>query len=173
MIKERKGEVTFKANPLTLVGNALKISDKAPDVQVVDSQLNQVSLVSSFKNKPVVILTVPSLDTEVCSLETKKFNQKFEQFKDKAILATVSMDLPFAQKRWCAAEHVANAKTFSDYKGALFGQAYGVLIKELHLLARAVFVIDKEGIVRYIELVKEMTSEPNYEKVLQELTKVL
>ena len=165
-MNERKGVITFKGGPLTLVGPTLKVGDKAPEFEATANDLSPVKL-SSFKGRVCVITSVPSLDTPVCDLETRRFNQEAQKLGDKVVVLTISMDLPFAQKRWCGAAGVASVQTLSDYHGAQFGQAYGVLIKELHLLARTVFVVDQQGVIRYIQVVNEVTSEPNYDEVLQ------
>jgi thiol peroxidase len=163
---ERSGAITFQGNPLTLVGNELKAGQKAPDFEVLDNGLSPVKL-SSFAGKVVVISSVPSLDTPVCDLETRRFNDEAGQLGGDVVILTVSMDLPFAQKRWCGAAGVTHVKTMSDHRDAAFGMAYGVLIKELRLLARAVFVVDKAGTLRYVELVKELTHEPDYDAALK------
>ena len=162
---ERTGLVTLGGNPVTLVGNELKVGDDAPDVEVVDNDLNPVKL-GVFKGKVAIVTSVPSLDTEVCDVETRRFNQEAEKLGDDVVILTISMDLPFAQKRWCGAAGVEAVKTFSDHRTAAFGEAWGVLIKELRLLARAVFVVDREGTIRYIELVKEVGTEPDYDAAL-------
>jgi len=156
----------MNGNPLTLVGQELKVGDTAPDVTLLDNELNPVQL-SSFKGKVVVISSVPSLDTPVCDLETRKFNEEAANLGPDVQILTISMDLPFAQARWCAAEGVDRLKTLSDHRDASFGNTYGVLIKELRLLARCIFVVDKEGTIQYIQLVPELTSEPDYEAVLE------
>lgn len=165
-MSERSGAITMKGNPLTLVGQELKAGDTAPDVTLLDNELSPVQL-SSFKGKVVVISSVPSLDTPVCDLETRKFNEEAANLGPDVQILTISMDLPFAQARWCAAEGVDKLKTLSDHRDASFGNAYGVLIKELRLLARCIFVVDKEGTIRYIQLVPELTSEPDYKSVLE------
>ena len=168
---ERKGAVTFQGNPLTLIGDEIKVGDRAPDVEVIGNDLKPVKL-SSFAGRVCVVSSVPSLDTPVCDMETRWFNEEAAKLgKDTAII-TVSMDLPFAQKRWCGASGVTRVTTLSDYRGASFGNAWGVLIKELHLLARCVFVVDPEGVVRYSQLVREISSEPNYEEVLKAVREV-
>jgi thiol peroxidase len=160
---ERAGLITMKGNPLTLLGNEVKVGDVAPDATLVANDLSEVKL-SSFKGKKVIISVVPSIDTPVCDLQTKRFNQEASKLNDVVVL-TISKDLPFAQKRWCAAAGATAVKTLSDYRGD-FGQNYGVLIKGLALLARAIFVINPEGKVIYTQLVKEVASEPNYDEVL-------
>ena len=161
---ERTGLTTMKGNPLTLLGNEVKVGDNAPDSTLVANDLSEVKL-SSFKGKKVIISVVPSLDTPICDLQTKRFNQEASKLNDVVVL-TVSKDLPFAQKRWCGAVVATAVKTLSDYRGN-FGETYGVLLKGLNLLARAIFVVDASGKVVYTQLVKEVASEPNYEEVLK------
>lgn len=168
---ERKGVITVLGNPLTLIGPQLKVGDTAPDVEVISNDMTPVKL-SSFKGKVCVISVVHSLDTSVCDIETRKFNEKIASVSN-VTLATISMDLPFAQKRWCGAAGLKNAKTFSDYRTASFGENYGVLIKELRLLARAVFVIDAKGIIRYIQIVPEVSQEPDYDTAISEVQKLI
>jgi thiol peroxidase len=170
-MEERKGMITMKGNPLTLVGKALKVGDRAPGFGVLDNNLSPVNL-GAYKGKVSIISAVPSLDTPVCDLETRRFNQEAANLSPDIVILTVSMDLPFAQKRWCGAAGVDKVITLSDYKDASFGAAYGVLIKELRLLARAVFVVDRKGVIQYIEVVKELTQEPNYEAALQAAKKL-
>jgi len=165
-MEERSGIITMKGNPLTLVGKALKEGDAAPDFEVLDNDLAPVNF-DSFRGKVCVVSSVPSLDTPVCDMETRRFNEEAGNLGPDIRVLTISMDLPFAQKRWCGAAGVDKVVTLSDHRGASFGMAYGVLIKELRLLARAVFVIDGTGIIRHIEIVKELTEEPDYEAVLK------
>lgn len=164
-MKERTGLVTFKGNPLTLVGDEVKTDQPAPEAELLANDLSPVKL-SSFRGKVCIVTAVPSLDTAVCDTETRRFNEEAAGLGDDVVVLAVSMDLPFAQARWCAAAGIENVQTLSDHRDAAFGISYGVLIKELRLLARAVFVVDKEGTVRYIELVKEMTNEPDYAAAL-------
>src|ERR1039457_4069822 len=163
-MSERVGAITMKGNPLTLTGHEIKVGDQAPDATLVANDLSEVKL-SSFKGKKVIISVVPSLDTPVCDLQSKRFNMEASKLSDVVVL-TISKDLPFAQKRWCAAAGATAVKTLSDFRGN-FGETYGVMIKGLGLLARAIFVINEEGKVTYIQLVKEVASEPNYEEVLK------
>lgn len=158
---ERKDVVKFQGNPLTLVGNELKVGDAAPEAEVLANDLSAVNL-SDFRGKVCVICTVPSLDTPVCDTQTRKFNEQTASLGDDVVVLTISMDLPFAQQRWCGAAKVENVQTLSDHAKAELGTRFGVLIKELRLLARTVFVVDKEGIIRYIEIVDELTNEPDY-----------
>jgi len=163
---ERVGVVTLKGNPLTLVGKEIRVGQRAPDAELTTNDLSAVMLSSLCRGKVSIITSVPSLDTPVCDVETRRFNEEAGRLGDDVIVLAGSMDLPFAQKRWCGAAGVKNVQTLSDHRAAAFGKAYGVLIKEFRLLARAVFVSDKQGIVRYVELVKELGSEPNYEAAL-------
>ncbi|MHC4194289.1 MAG: thiol peroxidase [Planctomycetota bacterium] len=164
-MKERKGIITVEGNPLTLVGDEVEVGQQGPDAQVLTNDLSPVEL-SSFRGKVCIICSVPSLDTPVCDTETRKLNQEAAKLGDDVAVLTISMDLPFAQKRWCGAAGIENVQALSDHRDAAFGRAYGVLIKELRLLARAVFVVDKDGVIRYIEIVNELTNEPNYEAAL-------
>ena len=168
---ERTGMVTIHGNPLTLVGAEIRVGAPAPEAELLDNDLNPVKL-SSYRGKILVMASVPSLDTPVCDLETRRFNDEAANLGAEVELVTISMDLPFAQKRWCGAAGVKRLRTLSDHREAAFGRAYGVLIKELRLLARAVFIVDREGTVHYVQLVKEVTNEPNYEEVLQALGKI-
>ncbi|MEO0070021.1 MAG: thiol peroxidase [candidate division WOR-3 bacterium] len=168
---ERKGEVTVNGNQVTLLGSLPKIGEKAPNFLLVGNDLQPV-ISEQFKGKVLVLLSVPSLDTPVCDIETRRFNQEAADLGEDVVILVVSMDLPFAQKRWCGAAGVNRVITASDHRDGSFGLAYGVLIKELRLLARAVFVIDREGIVRYIQLVKEAGKEPDYAAVLEVVRKL-
>ena len=163
---ETQNAVTFKGNPLTLVGTTPKVGETAPDFEVLSNDLSPVKL-SGFKGKTCVICSVPSLDTPVCDTEVRTFNEHATSLSDDVVVLAISMDLPFAQARWCGAAGVKNVQTLSDHRDAEFGQSYGVLIKELRLLARAVFIVDKKGILRYVQIVDEMTNEPDYEAALQ------
>jgi thiol peroxidase len=170
-MSEQTGLVTMKGQPLTLLGGEVKVGDKAPDFEVVANDLSVVKF-SSFQGKVCIICSVPSLDTSVCDTMTRRFNQEASNLADVVVL-TISMDLPFAQRRWCGAADVENLQTLSDHRKASFGEAFGVLIKELRLLARAVFVIDKEGIIRYIDIVDELTNEPDYDAALKAARQLL
>jgi len=171
-MKERTGIITMKGNPLTLVGSEVKVGDVAPDFIVLDNNLSPIKF-SSFRGKICIITSVPSLDTPVCDVETRRFNEEVSKLGDQVLVLTISMDLPFAQKRWCAASGVTRVQTLSDYRDASFGTSYGTLIKELRLLARAVFLIDQKGVVQYVELVKELTKEPDYKAILNAVKKLL
>lgn len=168
---ERKGVITFKGGPLTLVGPAPVLGTKAPEFTALANDLSPVTL-SSLKGQVLILASVPSLDTPVCDLETRRFNEEAGKLQGVKVL-TLSMDLPFAQKRWCGAAGVANVQTLSDHRDASYGQAYGLLIKELRLLARAVIVVDKQGIIRYIQIVPEVTQEPDYTAALAAAKKLL
>ena len=171
-MNERANMVTMKGNPVTLVGSEIRVGEVAPDFVVIDNDLNPVSF-SSYRGQVCIISSVPSLDTPVCDLETKTFNEKAGQLDADIAILTISMDLPFAQKRWCAASEVDKVQTLSDHRDASFGKAFGVLIKELRLLARAVFLVDQAGTVQYMELVEEIANEPDYEALLNSLNKLL
>ncbi|CAM5202239.1 Thiol peroxidase OS=Ureibacillus acetophenoni OX=614649 GN=tpx PE=3 SV=1 [Ureibacillus acetophenoni] len=159
-------QVTFKNNPVTLVGNEVKVGDQAPDFTVLANDLSPVSLNDS-EGKVRLIISVPSLDTGVCDAETRRFNEEVASIGGDVAFYTVSVDLPFAQKRWCAAAGIEGVHTVSDHRDLSFGEAYGVYMKELRLLARAVFVIDRTGTVTYVEYVPEGTSHPNYEAAIE------
>jgi len=168
---ERPGAITMKGNPLTLVGREVQVGEKAPDFEVIANDLSLFRF-SSLKGKVAIICAVPSLDTPTCNIETRWFNEEAARLGPDVEILTISMDLPFAQKRWCGAAGVDRVKTYSDHRDAAFGMAYGVLIKELRLLARAVFLVDMGGVVRYVQLVKELSNEPNYDEVLQAVGKL-
>jgi len=166
VMAERKGVVTFKGNPLTLIGPALKVGNPAPEATMLANDLS-AKTVSSYKGKVVILSAVPSLDTPVCDIQTHKFNEQAQALGPDVVVVTVSMDLPFAQKRWCGAAGLGQVVTLSDHREASFGSTYGILVKELRLLARSVFVVDKQGVIRYIQIVNEMTKEPDYEAALK------
>jgi thiol peroxidase len=164
-MEERTGVITFKGNPMTLLGPALQSGGRAPDFAVVDTSLAPVSL-ASYAGKIKVISAVPSLDTPVCDTETRRFNQEAAALPENVAVLTISLDLPFAQKRWCGAAGIDRVTTLSDYQNRSFALAYGVLIKELKLLSRSIFVVDDKDTIRYIQHVPEVTSEPDYAAVL-------
>jgi thioredoxin-dependent peroxiredoxin len=163
-VTERFGAITFKGNPVTLLGEEVQVGQKAPDFRVLANDMSVVSL-DNFKGETLLISVVPSLDTGVCDAQTRKFNEEAANLPNVRIL-TISVDLPFAQKRWCGAAGIDRVQTLSDHRELSFGTQYGVAIKELRLLARAVFVIDKEGVVRYVEYVSEATNHPDYDAAL-------
>ncbi|MBD3176693.1 MAG: thiol peroxidase [Armatimonadia bacterium] len=164
-MNERSGAITFKGDPLTLMGDMPSVGDQAPDAVLVDNDLSDLSI-SSYKGKTLALVTVPSLDTSVCDTEARRFNEEAAKLGGDVAVLVASMDLPFAQKRWCGAADAGHVTTASDHRDAALGTAYGILIKELRLLARAVFVIDKTGKVSYVQLVEEMTNEPDYDAAL-------
>ncbi len=171
-MSERTGLTAVGGNPLTLVGDELKVGDRAPGFELAGNGLESVNS-SEFDGKVRIVATVPSLDTGVCDTETRHFNEKASGLGDDVVILTVSMDLPFAQARWCAAAGVERVRTLSAYRSSAFGKSYGVFIKENGLLARAVFVVDREGIIRYVEIVDDLTNEPNYEATLDAARKLL
>ncbi len=171
-MKERKGRITFQGKPLTLIGNEVRVGERAPDVELLSNDLTPVKL-SSFRGKVCVITSVPSLDTPVCDTETRRFNEEAGRLGGDVKVLAVSMDLPFAQGRWCGAAGVEWVQTLSDHRDARFGTQYGVLIKELRLLARAIFVVDREGVIRYEQLVGDISHEPDYEAVLSAVREVI
>ncbi len=172
MSVERHGAVTFKGQPLTLVGPELKPGDKAPDFAIIDQSLQPVSL-KDYAGKVVLLSVVPSLDTGICSAQTKRFNEEASKLPEDVAILTVSMDLPFAQARFCGAENIDRVKVLSDHRDASFAQAYGTLVKELRLECRAIFVIDRDGTIRYVEYVPEIASHPNYDAALAAVKSLL
>ena len=169
---ERPDVITLQGNPMTLVGKVVHVGDQAPDFEVLANDLSPFKL-SSLQGQVVIICSVPSLDTPTCDIETRWFNEEAAKLGPKVMILTISMDLPFAQKRWCGAAGVDRVTTYSDHREAAFGQAYGVLIKELRLLARAVFVVDKAGTLQYLQVVKELSSEPDYGEVLKAVERLI
>ncbi|WP_316570968.1 thiol peroxidase [Neobacillus sp. YIM B06451] len=157
--------ITFKGNQVTLLGNEVKVGDKAPSFTVLANDLSEVTLEDS-KGQVRLISVVPSLDTGVCDAQTRRFNEEASGLGNVKVL-TISVDLPFAQKRWCGANGIENVQTLSDHRDLSFGEAFGVAIKELRLLARAVFVVDSNGTVTYAEYVSEATNHPDYEAALE------
>jgi thiol peroxidase len=167
----RPGAVTFKGNPMTLAGEAVKVGQPAPEFTLhrfADGGLKTVTL-ADVKGKPTIISVVPSLDTPVCQIQTKKFNEQLAGFGDKINALTVSLDLPFAMNRFCGAEKITNLISASDYQTRSFGENWGMLIEELKILARGTFVLDSSGKVAYSETVKEVANEPNYDAALSAL----
>jgi len=163
-MNEKKGVITMQGKPLTLLGPTLKVGDKAPDFTVIAGDLTPVTLANS-KGKTRLISVVPSLDTPVCEAQTKRFDEEAGKLSSQVEVLTISMDLPFAHKRFCNANSI-KGKTLSDFNAASFGQNFGVLIKELRLLTRAIFVIGPDDKIKYVEIVPEITNHPNYEKAL-------
>ncbi len=171
-MKERPGVITMKGDPLILLGDEMKEGDVAPDFTAVANDLSEKKF-SSYKGKVCVISSVPSLDTPVCDTQTRRFNEEATALGDSVEVLTISMDLPFAQARWCAAAGVDRVVTLSDHRDAEFGAKYGMLIKGLRLLARGVFVVDKEGKITHAQIVNEVTEEPDYQAVLDAARKAL
>ncbi|MDD4003905.1 MAG: thiol peroxidase [Elusimicrobiaceae bacterium] len=163
---ERKGITKAGGSPLTLVGPELKVGDRAPDFMLAANDMKPVSL-KDYAGRTLVLLGVPSLDTPVCDMETRRFNKEAAALSDKIAVLTISMDLPFAQKRWCAAAGIDRVRTLSDYRGAEFARSYGVFIKELYLLARSAFVVDRAGVIRYTEITPNVEDEPDYAGIIE------
>jgi thioredoxin-dependent peroxiredoxin len=163
---EREGEVTMKGNPLTLLGPRIDANEDAPEFTALKNLMTPVSL-SESEGKVRILLSVPSLDTPVCSIETKKFNDKAKELGDDVQVYVISVDTPFAMSRWCGAEGVENVQTLSDFRDRDFGKKYGVEIKGLGIYARAAFVVDRQGVVLYSEYVPEVASEPNYDAIIE------
>lgn len=159
-------KVTFGGKPVTLAGTLRKVGEKAPEFVVTDQSLNPVKS-ESFDGKIRIYSVFPSVDTSVCSLQNKRFNKEASSLGDDVVVLSISVDLPFAQKRFCAAEGVDRVHVFSDYKDLDFGMKYGFVIEELRLLARGVVVVDKNGVIRHIEYVSEIGHEPDYDKALE------
>ncbi len=158
--------ITFKGSPVTLTGPEIKAGDTAPDFTVTNNDLSPSTL-ADYEGKVIILIAVPSLDTGVCDTEVRRFNKEVVNLSKDVVVLTISMDLPFAQSRWCAAAGIESVKCLSDYKNASFGTAFGTLIKELHLLTRACFVIDKTGQVVHAQYVPEVTDEPDYTSVIE------
>ncbi|MEK8126339.1 thiol peroxidase [Paenibacillus filicis] len=165
-------QATLKGNPITLVGPTLKAGDKAPDFTVNKNLLETASL-SDYAGKVKLISVVPSLDTGVCDAQTRRFNEEAAKLGDNVVILTISNDLPFAQSRWCGAAGIDKVITLSDYKNHSFGKNYGVLIQELHLLMRSIFVIDADDNIQYVEYLSEMTDHPNYEAAVEAVKKLV
>lgn len=172
MAQERTGVATLKGNPITLIGPELKPGDKAPDFKLNKDLTTEVSL-KDYEGKVKLISVVPSLDTGVCDQQTRRFNEEASKLGDKIVVLTVSVDLPFAQARWCGAAGVDKVVTLSDYKTNDFGKAYGVLIKELALDMRSIFVLDENNTVQYVEYLSEMSNHPNYEAAIEAVKKLI
>ncbi len=162
---------TLKGKPMTLAGPEIKVGQKAPDFRLVAIDFTAVELAQS-KGKVRLLSVVHSLDTNVCDLQTQWFEEAASKFED-VVIYTVSMDLPFAQARYCGAHNIKNLKTLSDYRFSAFGRAYGVLIEDLNLLSRAIFIIDRNDIVRYVEYVPEVAQAPDYDKAIEALKQVV
>jgi thiol peroxidase len=171
-MEERKGIITMKGRPLSLLGPDIKVGDKVPDFTVLNSELLDVKL-SDFSGKTKVISVTPSLDTSVCDLQARRFNHEAASLPADVVVLNVSMDLPFAISRFCTVAEIDRVTALSDHRDASFGIAYGVLIKELRLLARSIFIIDRNSVLRYKEIVPEQTNHPDYDKVLEALNKII
>lgn len=169
-MKRNEGAIEFKGNPMTLLGNMVKEGDKAPDFVALQTNLQPLGL-KDYEGKIKVISVVPSVDTEVCAMQTRNFNKMAAEFNDVHIL-TISCDLPFALNRFCAAEGIDKVVTLSDHKETNFGLNYGFLIEELRLLARGIVVIDKNNIIKHVEYVAEATNHPNYDKTLEVIKQI-
>lgn len=168
---ERSGVITFQGSPLTLIGPALRAGDKAPGFTVLDGELKPLSL-KDFAGKTKIISVTPSLDTPVCDLQLRRFNAEAAKMSGDRAVLNISMDLPFAITRFCTSAGIDKVKALSDHRDASFGAAYGVLIKELRLLARAIFVIDKNDVIQYTEIVPDITNHPDYDKALSAAAKL-
>lgn len=170
----RSGAVTFKGTPLTLAGQEVKVGQPAPDFKLhyFEGGMKELKL-ADLKGKPTIISVVPSLDTPVCQVQTRTFNAQLGDLGDKINAVTVSLDLPFAQNRFCGAEGIKSIRSASDYQDRNFGNSYGTLIEELKILSRAVFVLDKDGKVVYAQYVPEVASEPEYAPALAALKAAL
>lgn len=178
---ERKGVITMKGRPLTLVGHDIPVGVKAPDVTLQDgkdldisdfSSVNDIKL-GEFAGKVRVISVAPSLDTPVCDLQLRRFNQEAAALPSDVAVLNITMDLPFAISRFCTTASIESARALSDHRDGAFGKAYGVLIKELRLLARSIFILDKDDILRYKEIVAEQSNHPDYNRALDELKKII
>ncbi|PAB57660.1 thiol peroxidase [Anaeromicrobium sediminis] len=169
-MENKRGNITMGGNPVTIVGNEIKVGDKAPDFTLLKGDLSPYTL-NDAKGKVKIISVVPSIDTGVCELQTITFNEEASKLDDILIL-TISVDLPFAQKRFCAAKGIDEVVTLSDHRDLSFGMNYGFVIDELRLLARGIVVIDKDDVVRYVEYVDEVTNHPNYDKAIEEAKKL-
>jgi len=171
-MEKRKGVVTMGGNPVTLLGKEIKVGDKAPDFTVLTNDLTPYTL-KDAGDKIKIISVVPSLDTGVCELQTINFNQAASELGDDVLILTISVDLPFAQKRFCGAKGIDRVITLSDHKDLSFGLNYGFVMEELRLLARGIVVLDRDNTVRYVEYVKEITTHPDYDKALEEVKKLI
>lgn len=171
MVEKRRDLVTMGGNPVTLIGREIKIGDKAPDFTALKSDLEKYSL-KDAGDSIKIISVVPSLDTGVCELQTTRFNQEAAELEDVVIL-TISVDLPFAQKRFCSAHNIDRVITLSDHKDLSFGMNYGFVIEELRLLSRGIVILDRDNRVKYVEYVKEVGEHPNYDRAIEEAKKLI
>jgi thioredoxin-dependent peroxiredoxin len=170
---ERTGVITMKGKPLTLAGTEIRVGDKAPEFTALTRELAEVRLSDFGKDTVKVVSVTPSLDTPTCDLQLRRFNHEAGLLPHDVVVLNISMDLPFAVARFCATAEIEKARALSDHRDASFGNAYGVLIKELRLLARSIFIIDKDNIVRYTEIVPEQSGPPDYEKALAALQNII
>lgn len=174
MGNEIRQSITMDGKPLTLIGKQIKVGQAAPDFSVIDSELNEITLNNfNFQGKIKIITTFVSLDTPVCNSQVKEFNKKAAQLSSKVVILGISKDLPFAQKRFCTMNEIKNIFVLSDYKDSSFGNNYGLIIKELNLLGRATIIIDADNIIRFIDIVPEISNEPDYDKVLKQLQEIV
>ncbi len=171
-VQERTGVATVGGNPVTLLGPEIKVGDQAPDFKVNKDLMTEVSL-SDYAGKVKLISVVPSVDTGTCDAQTRRFNVEADKLGDNVAILTISVDLPFALSRFCGAAGIDKVVTLSDYKNRAFGQAYGVLIKEIQLDQRAIFILDENNTVRYVEYLTEMKEHPNYDAALEALKELV
>ena len=164
--------VNFKGKALILVGRVLRVNKSAPNFKVISNEMEEVSL-DDFSDKIKIITSFPSLDTPVCDLQVKEFNKRAAGLSSEVVILGISKDLPFAQKRFCQANEIEAVKVLSDYNFSSFGINYGLLIKELNLLARAILIVDKNNRLRYLQVVDEITNQPSYDECLTNLEEVL
>jgi len=172
MSQDRSGVATLKGNPITLVGPELKAGDKAPDF-ILNSSLVETASLSTFSGKVKLVSVVPSIDTGVCDMQTRRFNEAAAELGDNVVILTVSVDTAFAQARWCGAAEVDKVVMLSDYKNHSFSEAYGVYIKEFGLAMRSIFVIDANDVIQYVEYLSEMTEHPNYDQAIAAVKAIL
>lgn len=170
-INTNNQNIKFQGNPLTIIGKGLSVGQAAPAITLTGTDMKDLTW-DNFAGKTVIVSVVPSLDTPTCSIQTKRFNQEAAKLGNDVVVLTISMDLPFAQKRWCGAEGVSAVVTASDYKHRSFGESFGVLIKEMGLLARAIFVVDKSRKIHHVEYVPSISDEPNYEAALKSVANI-
>jgi thiol peroxidase len=171
-MQEREGAVSFQGTPLTLRGNVLKVGDAAPDFEALDNTMAPLRL-AAFKERLRIVASVPSVDTVLCDQEARRLNKMAHELAEDVVILPISMDLPFALERWCGVSHVRDIYTLSDHRKAEFGKKYGVLIKELRLLSRAIFVIDEADVLRHIEYVPELAQHPDYEAVIDAIRRIV
>ncbi|MFO8053633.1 MAG: thiol peroxidase [Bacteroidales bacterium] len=171
-MEKNKQKVTFGDNPVTLIGKAAKPGEQADDFTVVNADMQPVKL-SDYEGKIKILSIAPSIDTPVCATQTRRFNQEAGKLNERIVILSLSADLPFALKRFCAAEGITNVDTLSDHKETDFGKKYGFLIEEFRLLARGIVIIDEKNTIRYVEYVPEIGEEPNYDKALEEVRKLI